>query len=386
MAGGRYQRSKEEDHAEVRAVHERMLASISSLVPHWYGNNARKSGQDYYLGSIDGEPGQSLKIWGKSGIWKDYNPGAGRATGDLLHLAAHMEFGGRMGDAIAHYKSHYGLDSKDPKRIAIIKREAAEAQEKRAKADAADEAATRNKAFQLWQGSKAQPTPPVARTPAFAYLCRRVPGFEALGRAPRSLRYRPDVWCSARRIKSPAMLGGIFALDGTFLAVHRTYLDLSDWDEATQSGIVRNVKLPDAKGKIKSHKMSFGRFGVGGGSIPIWKGASRTSLAQVPPGTDIFISEAIEKAFAWAVTHPEHHVRCAVSLDNMANFIMPEQAGRLIILGDNDDAGSDAQATLFERVLKAQQERLGVDRTALVFPPAGYKGFDDFLTGERIAA
>jgi hypothetical protein len=388
MTNGVYSRSAAqvaEDKRILDAVIDLLNAGVAGFVKQ-YAPHAHKSGNGWHVGSINGELGSSMKIWATSGAWKDYNPGARRAGGNMLHFVAHHEFEGDLGKTIQHYKSHFGLDDKDPARIAKVLRAADADREKVKKRDDADTKRTRNAAFALWAGSKDEPSPHIVGTPALAYLEHRVPGFASLGKVPNCLRYRPDVSCAVRatrenRAKYPALLAGIYDLAGNFLAVHRTYLDLTDWDFASKSGVVRNVKVQDDKGRWKSHKSSFGRFGVQGGSIPLWKGKSRTSLAKLPEGEKVYVSEAIEKAFAWAVTHPDHHVRCAVSLDQIGNVALPPQAGPLVILADNDPYGSDAQATL-ERVI-AKHEAQG--RTVeLVYPPAGYKGFDDYLKGERM--
>jgi hypothetical protein len=53
-----------------------------------YGSAAKRTGDSYSLGSINGEPGLSLKITrtgSKAGLWNDFNP-AGSGSGDVLTL------------------------------------------------------------------------------------------------------------------------------------------------------------------------------------------------------------------------------------------------------------------------------------------------------------
>ena len=375
--GGAYQKTAAQAEADKRMMQDivdGLALRVDQLVPQCLPKAVR-SGDGWYIGSIEGEPGRSMKIWRRTGIWKDYNPGHRRATGDMLHLVTYCLFADKRADAIAWAKSELGLDDKDPERVRMTIRAAAEA---RARDFEAEQLKTRTRARDLWHGSRADPTPDtIEGTPAFSYLATRAIDLSVLGRIPRSLRYRPDVWCPVAKAKRPAMIACIMGLDGHLLGVHRTYLDIADWDHATRRGPVRNVKVEPRPGKIKSHKLTLGIYT--GGCIPLWKGESRKTLREIEAGTPVFVSEGIEDGLSWAMAHPRDRVVAAVALANMGGLALPPQAGPLTIIMQNDPDGSEAVASL-EGVIQRQQE---AGRTVrLVRPPTGFKDFNDVLLGK----
>jgi hypothetical protein len=398
---GKFQPTPEQaqrDAEEIETIKQGLAMRVDSLVAEWFP--AAAMGRQFWeLGSIDGEPGQSLKIrraGHKAGEWNDYNSGHGPRGGDMLHLAAHARFGGSMRDAILWAKSFLGMDSQDPARIAQIRRDTEAAAKAKAKEAEAEARKRLGQAHHLFFGSKDEPSPFIGGTPALAYLEGRKIGFAIDARLPSSLRYRPDVWCSVRNGKHPAMLACIVSPEGRFLAVHRTYLDISEWDHATRSGAVRVVKMAgrgDAKRiwqpgdalnpgePLKSHKASLGT--LSGGYIPIQRGACDAKMPQIAPGTPVYCAEGIENARSWARYHPDHRVIAGVSLDNIGNIVLPDQAGPMVLICDNDRPGSDAFDTL-ERVIERQQER--GREVQIVRPPSEFKDFNDWLMGKRIEA
>ena len=71
--------------------------------------NAKKSGQEYQVGSIGGEKGQSLRVHAsgsKAGVWTDFADSA--KGGDLLDLWREVR-GLTMAEAISEVKSHLGI-------------------------------------------------------------------------------------------------------------------------------------------------------------------------------------------------------------------------------------------------------------------------------------
>jgi hypothetical protein len=398
VAGG-YQPTAEQarrDAEDIETIKQGLALRVDSLIADWFPA-AAQGRQFWELGSIDGEPGQSLKIrrtGTKAGEWNDYNAGHGPRGGDMLHLAAHARFGGRMRDAILWAKSFLGMDSQDPARIAQIRRDGEAAMLAKAKAAEADARKRRGDAHHLFFGRKDDPTPLIGGTPVIDYLEGRKIGFAPGTRLPSSFRYRPDVWCSVRQAKHPAMLACIVSPAGAFLGVHRTYLDISQWDHASKSGPVRVVKIAgrgDAKRiwmpgdpipagePLKSHKASLGSFS--GGFIPIQRGACDAKLPDIAPGTPVYCAEGIENARSWGVFHPDDRIIAGVSLDNIGNIVLPDQAGPLVLICDNDRPDSDAFDTL-ERVIERQQER-GREVQIVRCPPE-YKDMNDWLMGKRI--
>ena len=385
---------KAEDERILAAIVTTLNSMVDALVPECLPR-AVKTGGRFVIGSIEGEPGESMSIWRNSGIWKDYNPGTRRETGDMLHLVTHCLFGGNRGEAIRHYKSAFGYDDRDPSRIEKKLQQVKEAQADQERAQSAEDQKKRGRAAALFFGGDHGPSPFIPGTPADACLRRR--GIDSAAIAartgkrivPRALRYRPDVWCDIRRDKFPAMLGGIFDSAGQFVAVHRTYLDIAGWDHAHRTGRVvalkvstekdpkaRRIVPPDWDGPKKSYKMSMGRFGGMGASIPLWKGESSQSLRHCAPGEPVWISEGIEDALSWVMKRPDCRVHAAVSLSNMGGMIWPQQIGPVTLLMQNDPEGSDAVASL-ERVIAKQQA--GGVQVMLQRPPRDVKDWNELL-------
>lgn len=389
-----------EDARILSTLVDMLNAQVDALVPECLPR-AVKSGNRWEIGSIEGDPGASMSIWRNTGIWKDYNPGNRRESGDMLDLVTHCLFAGRKGDAIAHYKSLFGLDSKDPERVRKTVQEAAEAKAALSKRQTAEIDQKRKRAAALFFGGADAPSPFLPGTPAAAYLRGRGIDFEALAArtgqriVPRALRYRPDVWCAIRRDHAPAMLAGIFDnLTGEFLAVHRTYLDIRSWDPATGTGDVVALKVSthkdmadrqivprDADGPKKTYKLSMGLF-AGRGTIPLWKGGSPAPLKDCAKGEGVWISEGIEDALAWVMKRPECRTHAAVSLSNMGGVAWPEQIGRLTLLSQNDAPGSDAMQS-WEQVVRKQQAagRMVFDQR----PPAHVKDWAELIELEAAA-
>lgn len=345
----------------------------------------RREGKFFCAGSVDGEAGQSLKVnlsGAMQGKWTDFSAAKGSDdySGDMLQLIAVVKFGGwgsaeGKRSAIEWAKSWLGLDDLSPDRLATVKREAAERQAKSAKEAEKEKAEGRKRAGWLWHGAV-----PIAGTPAQAYLEARGIDFARLGRLPGSLRYRPDVWCPVRKSKQPAMIAGIMALDGGLAGVHRTYLDIHGWDHARRRGVVHVVKVQDAKGRWKSHKMSLGLYT--GGCIPLWKGACSKTLRAITAGTPVYVSEGIEDGLSVALASPELRVVAGVALANIGGLQLPPQAGPVVFIGQNDPIGSKA-ADAFEGAIARQQE--AGRKVQFFFPAPTFKDFNDQLLGKVMA-
>lgn len=338
------------------------------------------------LGSIDGEKGQSLKInlTGHVGWWTDFSAAKGTAdySGDIWKLVAIVRFGGANRDGLAKaaawIKSTLGLDNLNPERVMAVRREIQEKQRKiDAEAEAERESRARSAWF-LWSNALRLPG-----TPAESYLQGRGIDFRQLGKSPGALRYRPDVWCMEIRAKRPAMVASIIRHDAdrdrlVHVATHRTYLDISSWDHATRTGPVSVVKVRDARGRLKSHKHTLGSYA--GGHVPVWKGTHDCPLWSIPEGTPVYVSEGIEDGASLAMAFPERRIVAAVAISNMGGMLFPPQVGPVIFVGQNDPTDSKA-VEAFEAAIARQQEAGREVQT--IFPPQGYKDFNDLLMGKR---
>lgn len=425
MAGGNFTQTPEQAAAraaqraaELVVLRARLNDDVDDVVRR-YLPLAQEAGRFWELGSPDGAAGQSLKInrSGMKGVWTWYKGSGFDRAGSMLDLIVRVGFGGDFGAAMKVLRGDYNLANVTPEQTAQFRREA-EAKSAKVEAELTAQAVEKqSRARALWHGAV-----PIARTPAEAYLRMRVPGWEALGRWPRALKYRPDVnFCPVRgsgpeRTGYPAMLAAVFGPDGAIVAVHGTFLDITGWDHATKGGAVRVHKvvrlLPrqardgrdevDAAGKkprpflldpanspssqlvhsIKSHKATLGRYAHVGGYIPLRKGSSGKRLREVPAGTIPHFSEGIEDGLNYAVDHPDAWIGAAVSLANMANVWLPEQAGGICFLADRDAADNLAAADSFEAAVAAHQARRDdPEFVRAVWPAAGFKDFSDMAVG-----
>lgn len=321
----------------------------------------------------------SFKVNDGKGIYQCFSCGASGDVFRWLKERADLKFS----EAVKELEADYGLSQirwSDPEVRAEW-----EAEDARREAEAQrDRLGRARRAAALWMGSA-----PIAGdrddglpqwTPALAYLAGRGIDFRPLGKVPGALRWRPDIGHQEYKGRPDnrftAMIACVRLLDGTICAAHRTYLDVSEWDFATRSGPVGKLKaLKDPK----LAKMSLGP--VYGGHIPLWKGASDKPLRDIPEGTDVYLSEGKEDGLSVAVAAPDRRVIAAVSGSNMPNVELPPQMGKLVIIGQRHKQTGECDEA-FEKVVRAHQER---GRTvSIMWPPEGYKDFNDVLTGTRI--
>lgn len=373
---------KQFDAASGREDVRLLAAELNAQCAHWAKAllpNGRQAGRFWETSSIDdrktGRYSFKLDMDGPHrGQWTDFGRAKGSPgySGDILTLIAHVKCGGVLADAIAWAKAQLGWSSRNPQEFERARRQM-EAQALAADVGAEEERAKRRgRARALWHGAV-----PIVETPAISYLASRGISFEALGKVPGALRYRPDVWCTEAAAKDgrnnaklPAMVCAIFGLDGEIIGAHRHYLDIAGWSHATRSGPVRKAALDEAK---KSFGPSLG------GHIPLWKGQHRHPLREIPAGTRVYMSEGVEDGLSVAVARPELRVIAGVSLSKMGRVDLPEQIGALVIIGQNDPQDSEAVAAL-ELAIAAQQARGHVVET--IFPPPEYKDFNDMLCGK----
>lgn len=332
-------------------ANDRVRELAAELLP-----NGRDECGYWRTGSIADDPGQSLAVTltgPDRGMWCDYAMAKGHpdAGGNIIQLAAQAAFGGDVGKAIAWLKSKLGLDGLDPARLAKVRAEAAASAEKQQREAGEQAEQYRRRALGLFLNGKA-----IGGTPVEAYLRTRGILLERLGRVPNCLAFDPELYCKEVGRKLPAMLAAVVDLQGRHIATHRTWL------------------APDGKGgwtkaDLEEPKKVLGRFK--GGYIPLWKGVCRKTLAEIEPGTDVYASEGIEDGLSAAMAKPELRVVAAVTLGNLGEIALPDQAGRFVIIGQRDTNPKTLEA--LERAIGAQQER--GREVWLTPPPAG--GFKD---------
>lgn len=263
-------------------------------------------------------------------------------------------------DALKQLEADAGIDFRSRKVDPDFDRR----REQKARALANEAERNRLNAVGLWQHAT-----PMRDTPAQFYLEGRGIDFARLGRLPGAIRYRHD--CTNKQLgrKIPAMVSCMIAADGTHQATHRTYLEL--------------VRGRWVKASVEKPKMILGSFA--GATIPLHKGASGKRMRDLPPGTDVYVSEGIEDGLSIAMLDADRHVHAAATGGNIGNLPLPPQAGRVIIIGQHDKSGSQAEAAL-EKQIGALQLANGVARVACIWPAQGFKDFNDMINGRRIDA
>lgn len=346
--------------------------------------NAVKAGGLIHIGSVRGEPGDSLKIHyrgDKAGRWADYSVSQGDpdGMGDMLKLvqrsiAPPLADQHPLANAVKWAKGWLGIESMDP---AVLERQKvrAAAAARRAEAMAAEEIdKSRSKARGLWLSAA-----PIIGTPAMKYLEGRGIDFALLERIPGVLRYRHDVWQPDYGRPCPALLTAGIGSDGTHWCTHATYLDRAgngDW-----------VKLPEIEKadpqtgelrKVKCAKKIFGRDWLGT-FFPIHRGQSRKPLAAMPAGEAPYLAEGLEDALTAAMIDPARRVLMAGTLGNVGRVWLPDQCRGVVLVAQRDTKAKAIENT--EAQIAALQAR-GLSVKAL-WPAEGFKDINDELRGIR---
>lgn len=336
--------------AELAAM---LAAQVPTLAAELLPSGHREGGH-WRCGGVDGSPGQSLAIHlhgPRAGVWHDFATGE---AGDALDLIAVVLFRGDTRAAMEWARRWLGGEAGDlprPPPRPVAQQHAA-----------ADQEARRRKALALFLAGQER----LAGTPVAAYLEGRGIKLAELGRQPRALRFHPECWNSERRAPMAAMLAAITDGRGTHLATHRTWL-------------AQNGDALWRKASLVEPKKTLGPYA--GGFIPLWRGASRKPLSQVPKGETVAIAEGIETALSVALACPELRVLSAVALGNLARIALPDVVTCVILCADNDEMNPKAQALLERAAARFVTEGREV---RIARPPSG-KDFNDTLREEPAA-
>lgn len=332
--------------------------NIRAIAQHLLPNGKENCGY-WEVGSIEGEPGKSLKVnlgGANRGLWTDFSSSRGSSSysGNVIQLVAQVQFGGDVGKACQWLRSWLGLDKLDPGRLAKEKAKAQRAAAK-SEADAAVKADNnRRRAHQLYLSAV-----PYPETIVENYLCSRGIDFRGAGlHAPGALRFAARAYCLEVRKDLPAMVASIVGLDGLHKGTHRTWLE------------------PNGQGKalLVEAKKSIGKYA--GGFIPLWKGEHRCSLKDLPLGTTIHVSEGIEDGLSVALARPTLRIIAAVSLSNIGVLELPE--GCPIVLLAQRDVKSKAIEAFANAFFRLKERGFSV---SVVYPPQGFKDYNDVLRG-----
>lgn len=338
-----------------------LAARIDALCGELLANGVRE-GTEWCVGSLAGEAGRSCKVHlagPRAGVWADFSSGE---AGDALDLVAAVLFAGDKGKALRWSLSWLGLDGGDPGRLAETRRALAA---QPPAGQGADQAAARARLAQrLFLASAAS----IQGTPADRYLKGRGLDLAPLRRQPACLRFHPslshrETWDRERRSGPtyPGLVASIVAADGSFAAIHRTYL------EHAGGGAWRKLS------SVRDAKLTLGTYR--GGLIRLWRGRRGDGRAgyswrDMPAGSAVTITEGIEDGLSVVLADPGRRVVVGVSLANMLAVDWPAAVQAVTIVGQNDAPGSPA-AELLDRVIAAYQDQ--GKQVLLAMPPAGFK-------------
>ena len=249
----------------------------------------------------------------KAGVWKCWASGEG---GDALDLIAQIECGGDKKRAVGWAKAWLGIDGRE---LDSRDRETFQPKGALTVEPARDNA---KYAFGLWLEAQAD----IRDTPVDTYLKARGIDLRRLaqltGALPGALRYHPALKYPETGRSCAAMIAGVSGTGdqaGRMIAVHRTFLS------------------PDGRSRLG--KMTLGP--IGGGLIPLRRGASGKPLAQAPEGDGILLTEGIEDALSAALMYPEDRIAAALNIGNLSRIMLPPAIRTVIIAGDNDAWGQE---------------------------------------------
>lgn len=344
-----------------------MLSPHASAVCRQILPAGREEGGFYCVGSIDGEPGASLKIYlkgAKQGRWRDY---AGDDRGDLVELVTKAAYGGDKKAAVEWCKAFLGIGDLTPQQFKAARRKAIDAAERQQREQGEQDAKRRSQARAMWLAAE-----PIEHTPGQYYLEARGIDFKLLGHFPGALRYG-RVYHSVLKREAPCLLAAIMR-EGKHIATHRT------WITRDSGGQWRTMKAE--LGKLT--KMTLGRYYEQGGYIPLWKGlnakgeipsAAFEPLAMAGP---VHSAEGIEDTLTIAQVARQIPAAAAVALANLRQLPF----SHIIWIADRDSDNEKAMR-LLENSVAAQQ---AMDKQVeFIWPDVGFKDVNDQLLGKRMA-
>jgi Toprim domain len=318
---------------------------VRELLPH-----GKREGAEWVHPSLSGTSHRSLsvRLYGrKAGVWSDFSSGE---VGDALALVAMVLFRGDRRTASIWARSWLNCEEAAPE---YRRRTAPPTQPPNfdVESEARRSAARRifNAAQQVLLG-----------TPVDAYLAGRGISLGELGAHPCSLRFHPCLPNRETDLPWPAMVAAVANGAGDLIAVHRTWLQ-------------RDAGGKWIKAMFCNPKMSLGS--LVGGTIRLWRGQTRTPLANAQEGETVILTEGIEDGLSCALLCPELRVLSTVNLSNMARIELPPLI-RIVIIAADNDGENQAAAKALQRAI----ERFVTEgRTVRIARSPVGKDFNDFL-------
>jgi len=333
-----------------KALSDRLEYLCAELLP-----GGHREGPLWRCGDLSGAPGGSMVVnlaGPRRGHWHDFNSDGERRHGDALDLVRLCDVADCNGDLDRAVRWACPWLHLPLRPLPAELRKSTRAPSTPEETDAYRR--------EIW--CRARPLTP--GTMAWQYLVetRAIVGLKTL--APlTALRYHPRLWNAQLHAELPALVAAIAGPDGTFCALHRTFL-------MRRQGAV--ILAPIAR-EDGGAKRSLGHYR--GGCIPLWPGKSGRSWRDPEPGEPVGIAEGIEDGLTLAVNRPAVRVVAAVSLSNMTSMTLPASIGDVQIVMQNDKPGSPAAKTL-KRAIDHFRNDLK-RRVFILKPPERVKDLND---------
>ncbi|MFW5920820.1 MAG: toprim domain-containing protein, partial [Polyangiales bacterium] len=131
------------------------------------------------------------------------------------------------------------------------------------------------------------------------------------------------------------------------------------------------------KAPLERPKMVYGSHK--GGTIRLWRGASRRPLGEAPPDDTIAVAEGIEDALTVALVCPEWRVLAAVSVGNLVELELPPAVKDVVLVCQRDGENRGVRRARERAVTRWHAEGRA---PRLAWPPEGFKDFNDWLKAE----
>lgn len=378
---------------DIRDVVDRLGGIFASLVERELCPHGRREGEEWVDADAPAGKGSTLRINLRSGVWAHYRlHSLGQRdgfAGDRLDLIAYVLFGGDKKRAWKYALDKLGIATNGPR--PKIERSAAPPPRE---PDAA-EAEARERKRKWAQAQFLSAAEGLRGTAAEWYLEGRRIELRRLERQPGALRfaaaspYPHSVMPAAG--SHPAMCAAITGLDGTFLALHRTFLTVMALGRASTLATVPKAKI--VTGRYAGGLVRLRNGTIENAETGEWREAPKLGeLGAKKPGLiergwhgpaldEIHLTEGIENALSLACACPDYRVAAAVSIANLARVDLPEAIARVVIWADNDperDAKGDVHAAT-RALEKAVGWHVGHGRTVEIARcPEGFKDVNDY--------
>lgn len=378
---------------DIESLNARLVERLESWLPGLVGGQLDSYRKVWKAGhKRDGWVGSSLEVTMSNGMWCHYGSGAGIGNkgGDALGLINYIKFADCDMKAAFAYARDTILAGE------VVELSEAERERLRARRAREDREAAARKAKRERQAHGIfiyECKPGILGTPV-EYYFRDERGLD-IRRLPyevHALRYHPALEHPTLKRKLPAMVAAVVGIDNRTRGIHRTWLvqRRGKWDRVRGGDGYEGY---DEEGNETEGKLSLGT--VLGGAIRLWPGLKVNqdtgevrrgfSWSSAPAGSSITIAEAVEEGMTLAVGMPARRVACGTAVNAFRLMDLPPQFSDVILAGNRDAEGSDA-----DRALKAGlAHRLAEGRRAVIVQPPGHKDWNLWwkaMLGEKRSA